>query len=150
MCWQFHVLFLLFCFFLFLLLLLLRLRFRRCFSFSASFGPTFWRPWAAFWLHFGTLWTPLESLWAPLGTTWATMLTQGCKWEGSSGALGQLRCPIWGTFWSIFQPRLNNFFENWLPKTIPQPNAFVIWFLSNFSDPRTLIFELSPARERNS
>ena len=48
MCWQFDVLFLFFCFFLFRLLLLLRLRFRRCFSFSASFGPTFWRPWAAF------------------------------------------------------------------------------------------------------
>ena len=45
--------------------------------------------------------------------------------------------------------KLSNFFENLLPKTIPQPNAFFIRFLCNFSDPRTLIFELSPARERN-
>ena len=118
--------------------------------FSASFGHTFWRPWTAFSLHFGSLWAPLEPLWAPLGTTWATMLTQGCKWAGSSGALGQLRFQLGVPFGAVFEPTLNNFFENLLPKTIPQPNAFFIRCLSNFNDPRTLIFELSPARERNS
>ena len=101
----------------------------------------------------------LASFWHPLDTLGATLGAIGhhlgnhvdprVKIRSSSGAPGQLRCPIWGTFWSIFQPRLNNFFENWLPKTIPQPNAFVIRFLCNFSDARTLIFELSPARERN-
>ena len=102
----------------------------------------------------------LASFWHPLDTLGATLGAIGhhlgnhvdprVKMSSSCGESGQLRCPIWGTFWSIFQPRLNNFFENWLPKTIPQPNAFFIRFLCNFSDPRTLIFELSPARERNS
>ena len=101
----------------------------------------------------------LASFWHPLDTLGATLGAIGhhlgnhvdprVKITSSSGAPGQLRCPIWGTFLSIFQPKLNNFFENLLPKTIPQPNACFIRFLCNFSDPRTLIFELSPARERN-
>ena len=139
-----HVLFLFFCFFLFLFLVLLRLRFRCC------FWTHILKPRTAFFLHFGSLWAPLEPLWAPLGTTWATMLTQGCKWQGSCGALGQLRFQFGVPFGAVFEPTLNNFFENLLPKTIPQPNAWFIRFLCNFSDTRTLIFELSPARERNS
>ena len=101
----------------------------------------------------------LASFWHPLDTLGATLGAIGhhlgnhvdprMKMRSSSGAPGQLRCPIWCTFLNIFQPKLNNFFENWVPKTIPQPNAFFIRFLCNFSDPRTLIFELSPARERN-
>ena len=102
----------------------------------------------------------LASFWHPLDTLGATLGAIGhhlgnhvdprVKVRSSCGAPGQLRCPIWGTFWSIFQTRLNNFFENWLPKTIPQPNAWFIRFSCNFNDTRTLIFELSPARERNS
>ena len=102
----------------------------------------------------------LASFWHPLDTLGATLGAIGhhlgnhvdprVKIRSLCGAPGLLRCPIWGTFWSMFQPRLNNFFENRLPKTIPQPNAWFIRFLCNFSDTRTLIFELSPARERNS
>ena len=107
-----------------------------------------------------TLGVILASFWHPLDTLGGTLGGIGhhlgnhvyprVKISSSSGAPGQLRCPIWGNFLSIFQPNLNNFFENLLPKTIPQPNAWVIRFLCNFSDTRTLIFELSPARERNS
>ena len=100
-----------------------------------------------------SFWHPLDTLGATLGAIGHhldKLVHQRLKISSSSGAPGQLRCPIWGTFLSIFQPKLNNFFESWLPKTIPQPNAFFIRFLGNFSEPRTLIFELLPARERNS
>ena len=109
--------------------------------------------------HFEDLGRHFSSFGQPMGTLGATLGAIGhhlgnhvdprVKMRSSSGAPGQLRCPIWGNFLSIVQPKLNNFFENLLPKTIPQPNAFFIRFLCNFSDPRTLIFELSPARERN-
>ena len=101
----------------------------------------------------------LASFWHRLDTLGATLGAIGhhlgnhadprVKISSSCGAPGQLRCPIWGTFLSIFQSKFNNFFENWLPKTIPQPNALFMRFLCYFSDPRALIFELWPARERN-
>ena len=106
-----------------------------------------------------TLGVILASFWHPLDTLGATLgaighhlgnhVDPGVKISSSSGAPGQLRFQIGVPLGAFFQPKLHNFFENWLPETIPQPNAFFIRFLSNFSDPRTLIFELSPARERN-
>ena len=99
--------------------------------------------------HFSFILASFGATFGTIGCHLDNLVHQRLKMSSSSGTPGQLRCPIWCAFWSIFQPRLNNFFENRLPKTIPQPNALVIWFLSNFSDPRTLIFELSPARERN-
>ena len=86
--------------------------------------------------HFEALDGIFSSFWQPLGTLGATLGAIGhhlgnhvdprVKMTSLSGAPGQLRCPIWGTFLSMVQPKFNNFFENWLPKTIPQPNAFVI------------------------
>ena len=64
----------------------------------------------------------LASFWHPLDTLGATLGAIGhhlgnhvdprVKMRSSYGAPGQLRCSIWGTFLSIFQPKLN-------PTTIP-------------------------------
>ena len=110
--------------------------------------------------HFEALDGIFSSFWQPLGTLGATLGAIGhhlgnhvdprLKMGSLCGAPGQLRFQFGVPSGAVFEPKLSNFFENLLPKTIPQPNAFVIRFLCNFSDPRTLIFELSPARERNS
>ena len=102
----------------------------------------------------------LASFWHPLDTLGATLCAIGhhlgnhvdprVKIRGSSSAQVWPRLQFGVPFEAVFVPKLNNFFENLLPKTIPQPNAWFIRFLCNFSDTRTLIFELSPARERNS
>ena len=102
----------------------------------------------------------LASFWHPLDTLGATLGAIGhhlgnhvdprVKIGGSSSAQVCPRLQFGVPFWAVCEPKLNNFFENLLPKTIPQPNAWFIRFLCNFSDTRTLIFELSPARERNS
>ena len=117
--------------------------------FSASFGHIL-----------KTLDGIFSSFWQPLGTLGATLGAIGhhlgnhvdprLKIGSSYGAPGQLRFQFGVPFGAVFEPKLNNFFENLLPKTIPQPNAWFIRFLCNFSDTRTLIFELPPARERNS
>ena len=102
----------------------------------------------------------LASFWHPLDTLGATLGTIGhhlgnhvdprVKISSSISAQVCPRLQFGVPFGAVFEPKLNNFFENLLPKTIPQPNAWFIRFLCNFSDTRTLIFELSPARERNS
>ena len=109
--------------------------------------------------HFEDLGRHFSSFWQPLGTLGATLGAIGhhlgnhvdprLKMRSSCGAPGQLRFQFGFPFGAVFQPKLNNFFENWLPKTISRSKALFIRFLCNFSDPRTLIFELSPARERN-
>ena len=100
-----------------------------------------------------SFWHPLDILGATLGAIGHHLgnhVDPRVKMRSLCGAPGQLRFQLGFPVGAIFEPKLNNVFENLLPKAIPQPNAFVIRFLFNFSDPRTLIFELSPARERNS
>ena len=104
---------------------------------------------ASFWLHFGSLWAHLETLQAPLGTTWATCSTQGWNWvvrPDHKSNLGSTLVPIWEPF---FQLKLNILNKNRLLKTSPQSRASCVRFLFNFSDPGTLILELSPAREHD-
>ena len=106
--------------------------------------------------HFGSILAPF---WQPLGTLGTTLGAIGhhlgnlvdprVKITSSSSAQVRFSLQFGVDFGGHFLQKLHNFIENWLPKTIPQPNAFCIRFLCNFSDPRTLIFELSPARERD-
>ena len=110
---------------------------------------TLWPTLTPFRCLFGVLWAPLEPLWAPLVTTWATLSTQGWKWGVRTGPKSNLSCN-WGSIWeSFFQPKWYIFSEKWLPKTSPQSRAICARFLCHFSDPWTLFFELSPARELN-
>ena len=76
--------------------------------------------------HFEALDGIFSSFWQPLGTLGATLGAIGhhlgnhvdprVKMTSSSGAPGQLRCPIWGTFLSMFQPKFKISLKTGFPK----------------------------------